>query len=126
MAKGKLIQNGVHLKAHEYKIVKLFLEQGEDIELIPPSTIKGVRMPDIVMQGVPWEMKSPEGSGKYTLKNAVQNASHQSQNIIIDLRNSPIKEPVALRKLMHYFNLSRRLKRMIVISKKGEILDYSK
>ena len=126
MEKGKLIQNGVHLKAHEYKTVKLFLEQGYNIELIPPSTIKGVRMPDIVMQGVPWEMKSPEGSGKYTLKNAIQNASHQSQNIIIDLRNSPIQDPVAIRKLQHYFYLSRRLKRMIVISKKSEILDYIK
>ena len=36
---------------------------------MPPSARKGLRMPDIVMQGVAWEMKSPEGNGKYTMKN---------------------------------------------------------
>ena len=53
-------------------------------------------MPDIVMQGVAWEMKSPEGSGKYTIKKAVQNASHQSQNIIIDLRRLPSRGQAAV------------------------------
>ena len=90
MKKGILIQNKVHLKEHEYKTVKLLLENGYDIELIPPSVIKGLRMPDIMMKGVAWEIKSPEGNGKNTIKNTAQNASHQSENIIIDLRRTKI------------------------------------
>ena len=126
MTKGSLTQNKVHLKEHEYRTVKLLLELGFDIELIPPSAIKGIRMPDIMMQGVAWEMKSPEGKGKYTLKNAIQSASHQSQNIIIDLRRVPSNEQSAVRELENHFHLSRRLRRMKIICKEDKILDYVK
>lgn len=126
MAKGKLIQNKVHLKAHEYSTVKFLLNHGYDVELIPPSGIKGIRMPDIVMNGVAWEMKSPEGSGKYTLKNALQNASHQAQSIIIDLRRSPLDEKKSIKELEKRFKLSRRLRRMKIISKDDKLLDYTK
>ena len=126
MSKGNLTQNNVHLKEHEYQTVKLLLEQGFDVELIPPSAIKGVKMPDIVMLGVAWEIKSPEGSGKYTLKNAIQNASHQSQSIIIDLRRYPSDESKAIKSIDRHFSLSRRLKRLKIICKDNTILDYNK
>lgn len=123
---GKLIQNGVHLKTHEYATVKLFLELGYDVELIPPSIIKGLRMPDIIMQGISWEMKSPEGKGKNTIKNTVQNASHQSENIIVDLQRSPLIQKQSIKELEHYFNLSRRLKRMKIVTKDKKVLDFNK
>ncbi|MBR1816264.1 MAG: hypothetical protein IJ763_06145 [Lachnospiraceae bacterium] len=126
MKKGKLIQNGVHLKSHEYNTVKIFLELGYDVELIPPSKIKGFRMPDIMLQGLPWEMKSPEGSGKRTFKNTVQNASHQSENIIIDLQRCPLAQEQAINELEHYFRLSRRLKRMKIVTKEKIVLDIKK
>ena len=40
MKKGTLKPNGVHLQDHEYVTVKLLLENGFDVELIPPSQIK--------------------------------------------------------------------------------------
>lgn len=126
MAKGKLTQNSVHIKDHEYSTVKLLLETGSDIELIPPSRIRGVRMPDIVMHGVAWEMKSPEGNGKHTIKNTIQNASHQSQNVVIDLRRYQLPEEGAIKELVKFFNLSRRLRRMKIICKGDKILDYTK
>ncbi len=126
MKKGILIQNKVHLKEHEYNTVKLLLENGYDIELIPPSTIKGLRMPDIMMKGVPWEIKSPEGNGKNTIKNTVQNASHQSENIIIDLRRTKISQEQALKEFERYFRLSKRLRRIIIITKDEIILDNHK
>ncbi|MBP5383392.1 MAG: hypothetical protein J6Y57_00290 [Lachnospiraceae bacterium] len=57
MKKGKLTQNRVHLQSHEYITVKLFLEMGFDIELIPKSQITKYRQPDIMMGGVAWEIK---------------------------------------------------------------------
>ena len=126
MKQGKLTQNKVHLKEHEYRTVKLLLDNGYDIELIPPSAIKGLRMPDIMMQGVAWEMKSPTGNGKNTLKNTIQNASHQSGSIIIDLRRTAVQDGAAVKELEKYFKLSRRLKRMKIICKDEEILDFRK
>ena len=126
MKKGNLTQNGVHLKEHEYQTVKLLLENGYDVELVPTSAIKGLKMPDLMLQGIPWEMKSPEGDGKRTIKNTVQNASHQSENIIIDLQRCKIPEDRALKEIDRYFRLSRRLKRLKVITKDKKILDFSK
>ena len=126
MKKGKLIQNGVHLEEHEYKTVKYFLEQGFDVELIPPSRIRNLRMPDITLQGVAWEMKSPSGDGKYTIKNIVQNASHQAENIIIDLRRCKMMDEQAIKEIKRYFDLSRRIRHIIIITKLLETIDFCK
>lgn len=126
MEKGILKQNGVHLEDHEYETVKLFLDLGYDIELIPPSKIKGLQMPDLMLQGIPWEMKSPKGSGKNTIKHTLQNAGHQSSNIIVDLRRCKLPEPIAQRDLNYYFKISKRIRRMKVVINEEKIVDYSK
>ena len=76
MEKGTLKVNGVHLENHEYATVKLLLINGYNVELIPASQVKGMRTPDISIDGVLWEIKSPTGSGKHTMKHTLQNATH--------------------------------------------------
>ncbi|MBR2659137.1 hypothetical protein IKD57_04655, partial [Candidatus Saccharibacteria bacterium] len=71
MKKGKIIPNGVILEKHEYKTILLFTEMGSDVELIPKSDKKGVRTPDIIMDGLKWEMKSPKGKGRWLLENTL-------------------------------------------------------
>ena len=126
MEKGNLIQNGVHLKEHEYMTVKYFLERGIDVELIPTSGIKNLRMPDIMMPGVAWEMKSPEGKGRNTIRNTIQNGEHQSNSLIVDLRRIKLDEAVAIKELETHFRLSKRVRRLKIITKNEELLDYSK
>ena len=126
MGKGKLTQNKVHLEEHEYQTVKLLLEEGHDIELIPPSNIKGYHSPDIVMDGTPWEMKAPIGNGKYTAQNIIQAAAQQSGNIIIDLRRCKMPEDKAINAFKREFSISKRMKVMKIINKNGEILDFPK
>ena len=126
MKKGNLTQNGVHLKEHEYATVRLLLEAGYDVELIPPSKIKGLKMPDIMLSGVAWEMKSPEGNGRRTLQNTFQTAAHQSNSIIIDLRRCVIPETSAIKELEKQFKLSKRIRRMKIIKKDEIIVDFTK
>ena len=114
------------MEEHEYQTVKFFLGNGYDVELIPPSSIKSLRMPDIILQGVPWEMKAPLGSGKHTIKNIVQNASHQAENIIIDLRRCKLDDETAIKDIRRYYELSKRIRRVIVITKSEKIIDLSK
>ena len=97
MSKGKLTQNGVHLQDHEYKTVKLFLNQGYDVELIPRSQIQKYRQPDIMMGGVAWEIKAPIGKGKKNIENILQGAAEQSRSIIIDLHRSTMPEDEAIK-----------------------------
>ena len=82
--------------------------------------------PDVGMNGVTWEIKSPTGGGKYTIKHTLQNAKHQSSNIIVDLRRCKLSDNQAVKELEHHFSLSKRLRRMKVITKAEEILDYEK
>ncbi len=118
--------NGVHLQEHEFKTVKILLSQGHNIELIPPSRIKGMRTPDMVMDGKMWEMKSPEGNSKRTIMNTIQNASHQAVNIIIDLQRCKLEESKALEEIKHHFSLSKRIRKIKIITKNQEIIDLNK
>ena len=123
---GILKTNGVHLEDHEYQSIKVLLEKGFNIELIPTSQIKGMRTPDISIEGILWEIKSPTGNSKNTIKHTVQNAAHQASNIIVDLRRCGLPEEQAIKELKFHFDLSRRLKRMMIIRKSEEVLDYIK
>ena len=123
---GTLKTNGVHLADHEYDTVKLLTEKGYDIELIPPSAIKGLRMPDIMINSVPWEIKSPTGNGKHTIKHNLQNATHQSNNVIIDLRRCKLPEDQALSEIQRRFDLSKRIRNMKVITADEKIIDLNK
>ena len=126
MKKGILTQNGVHLTDQEYSTVKQLLDKGFDVELIPPSQIKGLHLPDITINGVTWEIKAPEGKSKNTIKHTLQMAEKQSSNVIIDLCRCGLSEDEALKELKRKFGLSKRLRRMIVITKSKDFLDFKK
>lgn len=126
MNKGILTQNGVHLMEHEWKTVKYFLELGKDIELLPKSEIKDYHQGDFMMDGIAWEAKSPVGKGKYTVQNKIQEAVLQSCNIIIDLRRSKMQEDKAVRAYEREFLNNKGLRRMKIIKKDGELLDFLK
>ncbi len=79
-----------------------------------------------MMDGIPWETKSPVGKGKRTVQNKIQEAVQQSCNIIIDLRRSKMLEDKALKAYEREFYNCKGLKRMKIIKKDGELLDFHK
>ncbi len=60
-----------------WKRLCFLTELGYDIELIPPSNIPNVRMPDFKMKNLKWEMKNPKGKSHSTLEHAFQTAVEQ-------------------------------------------------
>lgn len=126
MKKGKIIPNGVILEKHEYRTILLFTEMGIDIELIPKSERKGVRAPDIVMNGLKWEIKSPKGEGKYLMQNTIQKAVKQSRNVIVDLKRTKRSQERCLQELKNEFDKSKSLQRLKIITKSNKILDFKK
>ena len=126
MKKGKIIPNGVILEKHEYRTVLLFTEMGVDIELIPKSEEKGVHAPDILMNGLRWEMKSPKGEGKYLMQNTIQKAVKQSRNVIVDLRRVKRSQERCLQELEKEFGSSKNLQKLKIITKSRKILDFEK
>lgn len=126
MKKGKIIPNGVVLKNHENATVVFLTELGFDVELIPKINIEGVHTPDIIINGVKWEMKAPIGEGNSLMKNTIQKAVKQSPNIMIDLRRTKRHQTKCLRELEKQFDKSKFIKSLKVITKSGRVLDFKK
>lgn len=124
--KGHIIPNGVVLKTHELATVVLLTEHGSDVELIQKSNEKGIHTPDIRIDGLEWEIKSPKGEGKSLMKNTLQKAVRQSENIIVDLRRTKRYQDKCLAELQREFHYSHSIKRLKIILKSGKILDYEK
>ena len=123
---GRITANGVILQQHEMSTVVFLTQQGFDVSFIPPQRRKGAHTPDIHMQGLDWEMKRPKGQSAHTIKRAFKTASRQSVNIIFDLRSSKMPDEVNLPKLEKEFADLRSVRRLIIITKDGTIIDKTK
>ena len=124
--KGKIIPNGVSLEKHESETIVFFTERGYDIELIPPSNSPKAKTPDFIMNGVAWEMKSPQGKSKTSLEHILKKAIKQSKNIIIDLRRSKLKEEIAIKEIKKRYNQTNSCRKLKIITKSQNLLEYKK
>ncbi len=123
---GKIIiQHGAFPEPHEILTANFFTGIGKDIEFIRPNLANGVKNPDIKMDGVIWETKSPCGNSKRTIENNFRKAQKQSKNIVFDLRRIKLSEKIAISKIKQEFSLQHghKIRRIMIITKKHEILD---
>ena len=82
------------------------------------------RTPDLEIRGIAWELKSPKGDGKNTIKNNLHGARSQSKNIILDLRRIKMNQAKAMSRINEYFsNHNSKIEHLLVISKNGTILE---
>ena len=96
------------------------------IRFLAVSKTKGIRTPDIQMNGLKWEIKCPIGKGANTIKRAFEVASNQSGNIIFDLRHSKMPDKVNIAKLEKEFGDIKKVKNLLIITKSRKMLDYKK
>ncbi|MFC4651597.1 hypothetical protein ACFO26_01565 [Lactococcus nasutitermitis] len=124
---GKIIvQLGRYPERHELETAEIFVSQGIDVIFLPESRTIGAKSADIEMNGVVWEMKSPTGNGKNTIKRLFEKASKQAQNIIFDFRRCPIQRSNILSVVNTEWEKRRNIKRLIIILKGNERLDFSR
>ena len=110
---------------HELETARFFANRGYDIVFIPPSNIPEIHRPDILMMGVEWEIKCPIGKGKNTISRNLKTAAKQSHHVIVDLRRIGIPEKDCLSEIKRRFGEHDSIKRILVISKNGDLLDFS-
>jgi hypothetical protein len=80
------------------------------------------KTPDIVVGNVRWEIKSPEGKGKYTIEHQFQRAVKQSKNIIIDARRCRIHIAKIRNQVRFQTDKHRYVKRVLLIEKTGKVV----
>jgi len=98
------------------QIVSSFLQ--EDAEFIARNNYKS---PDIKINGLLWEIKSPTGTGKRNIERQLQIAMKQSDNIIFDARRSKIHIAKIRNNLNFQAGLTKRLNKLLLISKAGKV-----
>lgn len=122
---GKVIPNGVKPAPHEWDTILFFTDLGKNVELIPESHTPGDRRPDIFMDGILWELKGPTKNQHRTIERVFYDASHQSSNIIMDLRRAKGKEN-AIATLEKCFKNTRKVRNMYIITRSGTLRTYKK
>ena len=108
-----IIPFGAHPEDHEIEIAKILNKYGKNVEFLIPLDIKNTRTPDIKMDGLFWEIKSPKGSSSRTIENNLRCALRQSKNIIIDLRRIKIDETRAISQIKEKFVKIKKIKNNI-------------
>jgi hypothetical protein len=121
-----IIRDGAYPEKHEFDTAWFLNKCGYDVEFLAPVDKDHVKTPDIQMNGILWEMKAPKGAGKYTFQHSFKDALRQSQNIIFDLRRNTLHEDRCINKIENLFKMSKRVKRLIIITQSKKILDFKK
>jgi hypothetical protein len=122
----KIIPVGVYLERHEHETADFFLRLGKDVLFIKPSRTKNSKNPDVEIDGVRWEMKSLFGKSKRSIGDHLSKASQQSVNIILDSRHFKLDEKYIKTETIKQFEIRRKIKKILLITKSGKILDFNR
>lgn len=120
------LELGARPSATELEVVEVLVVHGvarESVKFLKPNRAKSARTPDILIDGVPWEIKSPKSNGSRTMEHAVRSASKQAGNIIIDLRQSQLNTNRAISQIKFHSLKRTNIKRLIVVTKGETLLD---
>ncbi len=109
---------------HELRVAKILALAGHTVEFLPVSNIKTA---DILLDGVEFEIKSPERFNPNTLEHTLRNAIKQSSNLIIDTsRMKKVNNQQVQRFLKHQIYKNSQIKRLLMVTKQEKIIDIMK
>lgn len=109
---------------HELHIASILSRHFEtDIEFVPRAN---QRTADFLINGMLWELKSPTGTGKNNVQRQLQEAHHQSKNVIIDASRSKMHAIKIRRQVEHQFKIVKSVKRLLFIAKNGKVFEITR
>ena len=118
---GIFIHSGRKPWPHEMRVAKVLAASNHYVEFLPESILHTA---DIKIDGVDFEIKSPESFNVNTFEHVLKNATKQSRNLIIDTyRLKKIKDVKVAMFLTNYCKRQKRIECLILITKNGKIID---
>lgn len=118
---GVIIPAKVHPWPHELRVAEILASAGHVVEFLPRATIK---TPDVLLDGVEFEIKSPVTNNANTIDHMIRRALRQAPNLIIDAsRMRSARDSQVRNTLMNQARKARLLKRMLYITKSGQVID---
>lgn len=116
-------EDGALPEPHEIQTALFLSKQGKKIIFIAPIDRRGIKTPDIIMDGYNWEIKSPQSSGARTIEHAIRSASRQSSHIIVDLRRSKLSTLRALSQIKFHALKRTNITKLLVITLENKLVD---
>ena len=117
---GKIIiPKNTLVQRHELQVAQILVKTGDDVIFLQPNWMP---TPDILFQGVTWEIKSPLGSSRRTIENNLRLALRQSDNVILDLRRIKVPERKCMAEIYNRASKLVILRRLLVIDKSRQII----
>ena len=84
------------------------------------------KTPDLLINGVAWELKTPIGNGKRNLQHVISRAIKQSRYIIIDARFSKMHIAKIKSRICIEIDKNKQIKRLLLIDKHKNVVEMSK
>lgn len=117
-----LIPDGVSILDHELATARRLADAGHRIEFLPIKHGQGVKNLDVLIDGVPGELKSPEGAGNSTISNQFRRAKEQgATRLVIDTARTPLEDQLIKAEMQRRFNGSDWLQELCFIGKDGSV-----
>jgi len=109
---------------HELRVAAILCEYFKaNVEFIPRANRPTA---DFLINGVIWELKSPQGIGKNNIQRQLQDAHRQSRNVIIDAGRSKMHGAKIRRQVEHQFKIVKSVKRLLFVSKSGKVFEITR
>ncbi len=120
--KGEIIiPAGVRPWPHELRVAEILALEGHKVRFLPTSIIK---TPDIVLDGIEFEIKSPITSNPKKIVRNIKRALQQSNNVIIDAaRIKGMSDKMLCKLLIGRAKDQKTLKRLLLITKSCQVID---
>lgn len=122
---GKVIvPGGIHPWQHEIKVAQLLADAGYNVEFIPEQNL--LKTADFKINGIEFELKSPEGRKLSAVERNLRRALKQSPNIVFDSsRMSGLHDEKILKCILHHAHKQSLIQRLIFLDKHGRIKVFS-
>lgn len=107
---------------HEMRVARILAINGHYVEFLPEGNL---RCPDISLDGIKYEIKSPESARAITIERALKKALKQSQNLIIDASRIKDGNDDKIQKyLVSQARSRKQIKKMLFVTKKAQLLTF--
>lgn len=121
-----IVPAGVNVWPHELKTAEALARAGYVVEFIPRSDVEHEKTPDVLIDGVAWEMKAPKSDNIHKVEKTLRHAIRQSPNVIYDSqRTRQLRDAQVKRELEKWAKAFPALKRLVFIDKTRQ-LDFIK
>lgn len=116
------VPRDLNVAPHELATAERMSKLGHNVVFNPIDNSLNAKNPDVTINGMLWEFKSPQGSSeRNTINDQFKKARKQADRVVIDLQRLGFDDGIALEQIKRRFYGQKRIIEMIVFDKSGRV-----